>query len=87
MANSPRLVVRTSTDVELPMAMNAVDAAPLLGRTPETVRSDCEAGLIPALPRGSGERAHWRIPTAWILDQIRVEYEIVAPREPEGAAS
>jgi hypothetical protein len=51
------------------------------GKTGRAVRSDCESGAIPTLPRTGGDGGHWRIPTAKYLDQLGVPYEIVPAEE------
>lgn len=46
-------------------------------RSDRAIRSDCETGIIPTLPRSGGSGAHHRIPVTKLLEQLGVPYTVV----------
>jgi hypothetical protein len=73
--------VRTGDGVLLPLVITPVQAAPLVGKGLDTVRADCEAGLMPTMPRARNPRAHWRIPTIRLLELLGIPFELVSTDE------
>jgi hypothetical protein len=73
------LVIRTAAG-DYPLVTTPAGLKKITGdqRSERAVRSDCETGITPTLPRPAGSGAHHRIPTAKALEQLGVPYEIVA---------
>ena len=74
-----RLVVRLPAGAEAPLVVSPAEWKRLVGdsRDERSIRTDCENGTIPCLPRyGSG--SHHRIAVARALEQLGVPFEIVA---------
>jgi len=71
------MVVRTVAG-DWDIVIGPVEASLLLGKTDRSVRDDCEAGIIPTLPRPPGSSgAHWRIPSAPLLARLGIPFEVV----------
>jgi len=72
------LVVRTAAG-DFPLVIGPAGLRGITGdkRSEHAIRSDCEAGVVPTLPRSGGSGSHHRIPVAKYLDQLGVPYEIV----------
>lgn len=76
------LVVRLTDGREWPLVVGPAMLREITGdrRSEHSLRNDCAAGLVPTLPRGSGSGAHHRIPTAKLLEQLGVPFEVVPAR-------
>ena len=75
----PGLVVRlVESGVVVPVA-GLAEWKRLVGdpRSAHSIRSDCENGRLPTLPRSGGSVSHHRIAVAKALDQLGVVYEII----------
>lgn len=72
------VVIRTAAG-NFPLVVSPAGLKAALGdsRSDRSIRSDCENGVIPTLPRLGGPGAHHRIPLARYFDQLGVPYEIV----------
>lgn len=76
----PGLVVRlVESGVVAPLVAGPAEWKRLVGdpRSAHSIRSDCETGRLPTLPRSGGSGSHHRIAVAKALDQLGVAYEIV----------
>ena len=76
----PGLVVRlVGSGVVAPLVAGPADWKRLVGdpRSAHSIRSDCENGRLPTLPRSGGSGSHHRIAVAKALDQLGVAYEII----------
>lgn len=74
--------VRTGNGILLPLVMTPAQAAPLVGKSEHGIRADCEAGLLPSMPRTASPKVHWRIPTVRLLELLGLTFELV----PDGEA-
>ena len=72
------LVVRLANGTELPLVIGPSQVRALTGdrRSEHAVRGDCSSGIIPTLPRAGGSGAHHRVPTARLLDELGIPYEV-----------
>jgi hypothetical protein len=76
----PGLVVRlVGSGVVAPLVAGPTEWKRLVGdpRSAHSIRSDCETGRLPTLPRAGGSGSHHRIAVAKALDQLGVAYEII----------
>jgi len=82
-ASEGGLVVRlTESGVEAPLVVSPGGWKRLTGdpRSEHSIRSDCESGRLPTLPRAGSSGAHHRMPVAKALQQLGIEFEIVPSR-------
>lgn len=72
------LVVRLASGAELPLILSPAGYRAFIddGRSEVSIRSDCDRGLIPTLPRPQGSGSWYRIPTARALELLGIAYEI-----------
>lgn len=73
------LAVRLPDGRLAPLVVGPRDWKELIGdsRDEHSIRTDCENGVLPCLPRAGVSGAHWRIATARALEQLGVPFEIV----------
>jgi hypothetical protein len=74
------LVVRLSgSGMEVPLVASPSEWRHIVGdpRSLRSIRTDCETGRLPTLPRAGGSGCHHRIAVAKALDELGVPYEIV----------
>ena len=63
---------------EWPLVLGVVSYQRLTGdeRSTRAIRYECESGVIPTLPRPAGSGAHWRIPTARVLERLGLPFTV-----------
>jgi hypothetical protein len=74
------LVVRLSgSGMEVPLVASPSEWKHIVGdpRSLHSIRTDCETGRLPTLPRAGWSGFHHRIAVAKALDELGVPYEIV----------
>jgi hypothetical protein len=74
------LAVRLPDGRLAPLVIGPRDWKDLIGdnRDEHSIRTDCENGVLPCLPRAGVSGSHWRICTAKALEALGVRVEIVA---------
>ena len=68
----------------LPIVSSPAEFAAIDGRDERSIRADCDAGIIPTLPRRGGLGSRWSIVTAQALEQRGIACRIVRIGTPSG---